>query len=79
MRIKRSYKHQRIVQQLIDVLLISLDADHTVVGERDAPISQQTNGLQDILDNQWFEHIQFEMSVGAPDGHGNLDRASDTS
>ena len=65
-------QHQGLVQQRVDPLFIGLNANDAVLSERPRSISQQPDALQNILDDNRFEYIQFELAVGTSDRYGRV-------
>ena len=72
MTVQDGSQHQRLVQQRVDPLLVGLDANDTVLGERSRSIGQQPDTLQDILDDDRLEDIQFKLTIGTSDGDGGV-------
>ena len=67
MAVQDGGQHQGLIQQRVDPFLIGLDTNDTVLGERPRSISQKPDTLQDVLDNNRFEHIEFKLTIGAGD------------
>ncbi len=61
MRVERRDQHERAVQVLVDVGLVRFDTDRAVFVEHLARVGNQANRLEQIIDHDGFEHIQFEM------------------
>lgn len=57
--VKDSGEHQRLVEEGVDALLVCLNTNDTVLRERPGTVSEQTNALQDILNDNGLEHIQL--------------------
>ena len=65
-------QHQRIFHQLLNVGFIGCDAHHTMLGKRYHCIGQQADGLQHIVSNHRFVHIQFKMALAGGNAHRDL-------
>ena len=71
-RVQGCRKHKRLVQQLINALLVRLDAHDTVVRERVCTVSEQTNAREQVLCNHRLEDVQLKLAVRATDRHGHM-------
>lgn len=65
-----SDQHERFVHDAVNLLLVGLDTDHAVLGEGVRSIGQQTDGLQQVLDQHRLEHVELKVTIGA----GNRNR-----
>ena len=63
MAVQDSRQHQRLVQQGGNPLLVGFDANNTVLGEASATIRQQSDRLKQVLDQDWLENVQLELTV----------------
>jgi len=63
--VQGSDQHQRLVHDGVDLLLVSLNTDDAVLGERDTGIRQQTDRLDGVLDHDGLEDVQLKVTVGA--------------
>mmetsp|Transcript_57930 Transcript_57930/g.66119 ORF Transcript_57930/g.66119 Transcript_57930/m.66119 type:complete len:245 (-) Transcript_57930:715-1449(-) len=72
MGVESSDKHERFVQQLVDIIFSGLNTLDTVLLEGSARITNQSNGVQDITHHQGFEDVEFEMSVGSTNRDSNM-------
>lgn len=70
--VKGRDQHKRVVQQLADPFPVWFDASDTVLGEREAGISKQTDGLKYVPHHHGLEDVQFKVSVTSSDGHSNM-------
>ena len=71
-RVKSSDKHQRVLQQLIDFLSVGLNADHAVLVEGIASISQKSYRVEHVSDDHGLEDVQLKVSVGSSHRDGNV-------
>ncbi len=65
-RIEGRDKHQRLFKMLLNLLRISFDTRHAVIGEGLTGIRKQTNGVKDVKNNEGFKDIQFKMAASPP-------------
>lgn len=56
-------QHQTLVHNLLNPVLVRLDTDDTVLGETPGTIRQESDRLQEVLDENGFENVQFELAV----------------
>lgn len=59
MRIQSRDQHQRLVHQFVDSLGVRLDSNHTVIGEGNRSVAQQSGRVQDILNLKHKNDIQI--------------------
>ena len=57
-----SDQHQRTVEAGGDIIDARFNADHAIVGEGDARVGHQPDGLQEVVGHHGVEHVQFEMA-----------------
>lgn len=57
--VEDSGEHQRLVEDGVDALLVGLNTDDTVLRERPRAVSEETDALENILDDDWLEHVQL--------------------
>lgn len=72
MAVQDGSQHQGFVQQRRDPLLVGFDTDNTVLGEASSAISQQSDRLQQVLDQDGLEDVQFELTVRTSDGDSGV-------
>lgn len=72
MAVQDGSQHQGFVQQRRDPLLVGLNTDNTVLGEASSAIRQQSDRLQQVLDQDGLEDVQFELTVRTSDGDGGV-------
>ena len=69
MRVERRHQHQRIVEMLLDALLVRLNAACAIVVERHAPVGQELRRFKHVMQNDRLEYVQLEMPLRA--SHAN--------
>ena len=60
---KLSSQHQRLVHDLFDLFLVCLDSNNTVSSETPSSIGEDSDGLQEILDHDWLEDVELELTI----------------
>ena len=56
----------------MDGVPVGLDADHAVVGEGGARVSDQTDGAQHVRHNHRLEHVELEVTVAPAHRHRHV-------
>lgn len=72
MRVQRSDQHQRILDIVLQFILIGLDADQAVEGKGATTISQNLHRVQYIPYDQRLIDIQLKMSIHASKGNSHI-------
>ena len=62
-------QHQGVVEVAVHLLLVGNDADGTVVVKGHDCLSQQSGGLQEIVDADRHKHVQLKVALGG--SHAN--------
>jgi hypothetical protein len=65
-------QHERLVQDLLDLVSVGNHTFNTVQVEGLAGVAEESNAVQDVLDDQGLEDVQLEVTVAASDGHGSV-------
>merc|ERR1712203_183429 len=65
-------KHERLVEQPVDLLPVGLNAYHTVVSEGNTGVSQEADGAEDVGDHHRLEHIELKVAVGTTNGDSHM-------
>ena len=65
-------QHETLVQDLVDPVLVGLDSDDTVLGETPRSVSQQSDALEQVFDQDGLEDVEFELSVRSGDRDGGV-------
>lgn len=63
-------QHERLAHELVDALTVGLDADNAVLLERAHAISEETDGVKEVLDQNGLEDVELEMTGSTGDGDG---------
>lgn len=58
-----SNQHERLVHDGLDLFFVGLDANNTVLGEGVGSIGQETDRLEQVLDQDRLEDIKLQESV----------------
>jgi len=72
MWVKGSDEHERVVQKIVYTLSVDLDTVDAVHSEGVTGIADHSCGVDHVLNYEWFEHVEFEMSIGVTDGNGHV-------
>ncbi|MNC73247.1 hypothetical protein D3C75_1244110 [compost metagenome] len=72
MRVQRRHQHQPALQVRGHLLGIRLDTRHAMLLEVAATIGQQLDGLQQVMDDHRFEHIQLQMPLAGGKADGRV-------
>ena len=72
MRIKCSDKHERLVQEFVDSVAVSLDSNNAVISKCACTVAQQPDGTQNIGHNERLEDIQLKVAVASSNRNGNV-------
>ena len=70
MRVERRHQHERIVEMLLDALLVRLDAARAVFVKRSAALGKQLTRLEHIVQRDRPIDVQLEMPLRAGEGGG---------
>lgn len=65
-------QHETLVKDLVDLLLVGLDSDNTVLGETPRSVSQQSDALEQVLDQDGLEDVELELTVRSGDRDGSV-------
>ena len=65
-------KHERLVEQPVDLLPVGLDAHYTVVSEGNTRVSQEADGAEDVGDHHRLEHIELKVAVGTTNSDSHM-------
>lgn len=71
-RVESSHQHEGFVQELCNSVLVCLDADHTILGEGLARVSDQSNGSEHVADHDGLEDVQFKVPVTSAHRDGDV-------
>lgn len=71
-RVERSDEHEALVEQLVDAFLVGLNALHTVCGEGQRTVCDESHGAQHIRHDHRLEHVELKMSVAASNRHCDM-------
>ncbi len=69
---QRCNQHQRALQVLVNPLAVRLRAAQAVQVEAVHGVCQQSNALNDIVNDQRFERIQLQVSLHAANTDGGV-------
>ena len=58
-RVEDGSKHEGLVEELVDAVLVGLDTDDTVLGEGASSISEKTDGLKQVLDENRLKDVEL--------------------
>ena len=72
MGVQRCHEHQRIGHIAGDLLTVRLDPDDAVIGEGVAGVGEETDGMEEIVDDDRLEDIQFKVSLRGGDTDGGI-------
>lgn len=56
-------QHQTLVHNLLNLIFVRLDTDDAVLGEAPGTIRQESDGLQEVLDENGLENVKLELAV----------------
>lgn len=56
-------QHQTLVHNLLNLIFVRLDTDDTVLGEAPGTIRQESDGLQEVLDENGLENVKLKLAV----------------
>jgi len=70
--VQTSDQHQTLIQNCVDPLLVGLNSNDTVLGETPRAVSEQPNALEQVLDQDRLEHVEFELTVRSSDRNGGV-------
>lgn len=59
MTVEDSSEHQGLVENGVDALLVGLNTNDTVLGERPRTVSEETDALEDVFNDNGLEYIQL--------------------
>ena len=62
-RIERGDQHEGILHVVIDSLQVRLDAEGAVMSEGAARVGEQSDAMQEVVDDDWFENVEFEIAL----------------
>lgn len=68
-RIQARNKHQALVQQTANPLFICFQPLHKIYFERAHPVAEKADAVEQVVDHDRFEDIEFELAVHARDGY----------
>ena len=60
------------MHERIDAVTISNDALDAVSREGHAGVAKESDGLKDVANDERFEDVEFEVTVGAADRYGDV-------
>lgn len=70
--VKASNKHERLVEESLDSLLVGLKTLDQVLLERAHTVTQQTGAVEEVADHDGLEDVELEVTLGASEGDGSL-------
>jgi hypothetical protein len=70
--VQTSDQHQTLIQDSVDPLLVGFNSNDTVLGETLRAVSEQSNALEQVLDQDRLEHVEFELTVRSSDRNGSV-------
>jgi hypothetical protein len=62
MRVEDGSEHEGLVEEGRDPLLVRLDADNTVLGEGSGSVREESDGLEQVLDEDGLEDVELDRS-----------------
>ena len=65
-------KHKGIVHDIVDGLSVGLDAAYAVEVEAVAGVTEESDGVKNVSDDEWLEYIEFKVAVRATNGDGHV-------
>ena len=65
--VQTSDQHQTLIQNCVDPLLVGFNSNNTVLGETLGAVSEQSNALEQVLDQDRLEHVELELTVRSSD------------
>ena len=71
-RVKNGSKHERLVEELADAVLVRLNAHNAILGEAPGAIGEQPDRLEEVLDEDRLEDVQLELAVATCDANGGV-------
>jgi len=72
LRIEAGHQHERLVEQLVDLLLVGLDTHYAVFLEGLHAVGEQDHAVQKIADQHRLENVELELALRASDGDGHV-------
>ena len=72
MGVQRGDEHERIFYIALDDGEVRLDADGAVIVEGMAGVGEEADGVQEIVDDDGFEHIELEVTLRGGDADGGV-------
>lgn len=65
-------QHQTLMKQFLDLFLVRLDPDDTVILETPHSIAEQRDRVQKVTDEYRLKDVEFELTLRAGDGDGGI-------
>lgn len=72
MCVEGGHQHQGIVHVLFDIGFNRFQADSAFVVKADTAFANEAGAVQEVIDHNGFEHVQFKMAGGATDTDGHI-------
>ena len=72
MEVESSDQHQGFVEDLVDVCTVGLDSGNAVSVEAVAGISEKSNRMEHVPNDQRLENIEFKVSVASTNSNGDV-------
>lgn len=70
--VKAGDKHERLVEESIDSLLVGLKTLNQVLLERAHTVAQQTGAVEEVADHDGLEDVQLEVTLRTSEGDSGL-------
>lgn len=65
-------EHQTLVHDLVNLLLVRLDADNAVLAERVGSVSEEADRLEEVFDKNGLEDVKLKLTVRAGNRDGGV-------
>lgn len=56
-------EHEGLVHESFDLVGVGLDADHAVLGEGHTCVTEESDGVEDVVHHHGLEDVELEVAI----------------